>query len=73
MTRPAPARRPGRARRAAPPDAPVGPDLATALARLRAVFGPVEVVEVRAHQPQPGQAPEAAPAQGRLLDREAAG
>jgi hypothetical protein len=68
MTRPATRRRPATA-----PPVLVGPDVAAALARLRAAFGPVEVIEVRAHQPQPGQAPEAAPAQGRLPGQEAAG
>jgi len=74
MTRPAATRRrPGRARRAAPLPVPVGPDLAAALTCLRAAFGPVEVIEVRAHAPDPGQAPEAGPVQGRLPGQERAG
>jgi hypothetical protein len=49
----------------------LGADVAAALAALRAGFGPVEVIEVRAHAP--GQAPEAGPVQGRLVpDQEAA-
>jgi len=80
MTRPAttrrPAattRRPGRTRPATAAPAPVGPDVAAALARVRAAFGPVEVIAVRAHAPEPDPAPEAGPVQGRLLVQEAAG
>jgi hypothetical protein len=55
----------------ASPGLPPGPDVAAALARVRAVFGPVEVLEVCAHAPDPGQAPPAAPVQGCLgLDQE---
>ena len=73
MTRPAATRRrPGRTRQAAPLPVLVGADLAAALARLRAGFGPVEVIEVRAHAPDPGQAH--GPVQGRLVpDQEATG
>jgi len=70
MTRPAATPR-RRARRATSAPAPVGPDLAAALATLRAGFGLVEVVAVRAHAPDPGQAH--GPVQGRLPDQEAAG
>jgi hypothetical protein len=48
-----------------------GPDVAAALERVRAVFGPVQVLEVRAHDPDPGPAPQPALVQGRLgLDQE---
>jgi hypothetical protein len=48
-----------------------GPDVTAALDRLQAVFGPVEVLEVRAHAPDPGQPPRAALVQGCLgLDQE---
>jgi hypothetical protein len=49
-----------------------GPDVAAALARVRAVFGSVQVLEVRAHAPDPDQAPQPALVQGRLgFDQEA--
>jgi hypothetical protein len=69
MTRPAPTRR----RPATAPPVLVGPDLTAALARLRAGFGPVKVLSVRAHAPDPGQAPEAGPVQCRLPAQEAIG
>jgi hypothetical protein len=51
---------------------PPGPDVAAALARVRAVFGPVQVLAVRAHDPDPGPAAQPALVQGRLgLDQEA--
>jgi hypothetical protein len=58
VSRPDPAR--------ASPDLPPGPDLAAALDRVRTVFGPVEVLAVCAHDPDPAQAPQPALVQGRL-------
>jgi hypothetical protein len=55
----------------APDPAHAGPDVAAALDRVRAVFGPVEVLEVCAHAPDPAQAAHPALVQGRLgLDQE---
>jgi hypothetical protein len=54
------------------PGLPPGPDLAAALDRLRAVFGPVQVLAVCAHAPDAGQPAQPALVQGRLaLDQEA--
>jgi hypothetical protein len=49
-----------------PDPAHAGPDVAAALDRVRAVFGPVQVLEVCAHDPAPGQAPQPVLVQGRL-------
>jgi hypothetical protein len=64
-----------RPRPAAVPLAAVDGDQAAALDRLRAAVGPVEVLAVRAHDPQPAQPPTSkpGPVQGRLLDQEATG
>jgi hypothetical protein len=43
-----------------------GPDVAAALDRVRAVFGPVQVLEIRAHPPDPDPAAQPALVQGRL-------
>jgi hypothetical protein len=48
----------------APDPAHAGPDVTAALDRLRAVFGPVQVLEVSPHDPD--QAPQPALVQGRL-------
>jgi hypothetical protein len=50
----------------APDPASAGPDVAAALARLWAVFGPVQVLEVCAHNSGLDQAPQPALDQGRL-------
>jgi hypothetical protein len=58
--------------RPAGPRPPADPDLAAALAGMRAAFGPVEILAVHAHQPDPDQ-PQHHPGvvQGRLaLDRD---
>jgi hypothetical protein len=49
-----------------PAGAHAGPDVAAALDRLRAVFGPVEVLAVCAHAPDLDPAPQPALVQGRL-------
>jgi hypothetical protein len=43
-----------------------GADVAAALDRLRAVFGPVQILAVRAHDPAGGQPAPPAMVQGRL-------
>jgi hypothetical protein len=43
-----------------------GPDVTAALDRLQAVFGPVQVLEVCAHAPDPAQASQPAVVQGCL-------
>jgi hypothetical protein len=50
----------------APDPAHAGPDVAAALDCLRAVFGPVQVLAVCPHAPDPDQAPQPALVQGRL-------
>jgi hypothetical protein len=56
----------------APDPAHAGPDVAAALDRVRAAFGPVQVLEVRAHATDPGPAPQPGLVQGCLaLDQEA--
>ena len=65
--------RPARPRRPATTLVPVDAEQAAALDRVRASFGPVEVLDIRAHHPSEPPGPGGVPMQGCLFAQEATG